>query len=495
MMPHPLLYEINTRCWLRDLSRKQGSSVTLAEVPEAEIGSWRGLGFTHIWLMGVWTSGPRARARALTDPGLRVIYSQVLASWQEQDVTGSPYAVAEYKVLTELGGDEALAAFRRRLNKAGMKLVLDFVPNHLGLDCPWIWERPELFVQSTASGPETFRQSTASGTVWLAHGKDPYFAAWADTVQLDYRRPATRSAMTGLLLKIADCCDGVRCDMAMLLLNDVFAKTWQRFPNGEAPPGDEFWQSAISTIKQAHPNFAFIAESYWGTERRLQELGFDYTYDKALYDKLLARQAGEVQRCIVDDGGRLAASAHFLENHDEPRIAALLLPSEHRAAALVLLGLPGLRLLHEGQLSGARIKIPVQLVQRPQESVNSEIQNMYDQLLSNLQASVVGQGHCEILVPRPAWPGNPTAQNFILAQWQNERPEFDLVVANLAPHRSQCYAPLRIPNGPAENWRLKDVLGEEQYVRYTGDLRAHGLYLDLPANGAQLFRFEPCSKP
>jgi glycosidase len=213
---------------------------------------------------------------------LRVVYSQVLPSWQELDIAGSPYAIGEYEVLPELGGENALRDFRHHLNEAGMKLVLDFVPNHFGLDCPWIWERPELFVQTNTSTPETFRQSTAGGAVWLAHGKDPYFAAWTDTVQLDYRRPVTRSAMTELLLKIADRCDGVRCDMAMLLLNEVFAKTWERFPSGDAQPTEEFWQVAIAAIKQAHGDFTFIAEAYWGTERRLQALGFDYTYVKAL---------------------------------------------------------------------------------------------------------------------------------------------------------------------------------------------------------------------
>jgi len=493
-MSHPLLYEINTRCWLRDLSHKQDRNVTLADVPETEIRRWQELGFTHIWLMGVWTSGPRARARALTEPGLRAVYSQVLPNWQEQDVAASPYAIAQYKVLSELGGDDALGDLRRRINQAGMKLVLDFVPNHFGLDSPWIWERPELFVQTTTSTPETFRQSTAGGTVWLAHGKDPNFAAWADTVQLDYRRRATRSAMTELLLKIGDRCDGVRCDMAMLLLNDVFAKTWQRFPNGDAPPGEEFWEKAIAATKKTHQDFTFIAEAYWGLERRLQALGFGYTYDKALYDKLLTRQAADVQRYLLDSAGGLAAGAHFLENHDEPRLAASLSQPEHRAAALLILGLPGLRLLHEGQLEGARIRIPVQLVRRPQEPVSPEIKKMYDELLSKLRTSLVGQGSWEILVPRPAWPGNPTGHNFILVQWQNGGPEFDLMVVNLAPHRSQCYAALHIPKGPAENWRLKDLLGQEQYVRYAGDLQAHGLYLDLPPSGAQLFRFEPSSK-
>lgn len=493
-MPHPLLYEINTRCWLRDLSLKQGRDITLTEVPASEIGTWRELGFTHIWLMGVWRSGPRARARALTDPGLRAVYSQVLPSWQEQDIAASPYAIAEYKVLPELGGDDALRDFHRRINEAGLKLVLDFVPNHFGLDCLWIWERPELFVQTVASTPETFRQSTAGGTVWLAHGKDPNFAAWADTVQLDYRRRATRSVMTEVLLKIADYCDGVRCDMAMLLLNDVFAKTWQRFPDGDAPPGEEFWEKAIAAIKQTHQDFIFIAEAYWGLERRLQGLGFNYTYDKALYDKLVARQAAEVQRYLLASAGGLTAGTHFLENHDEPRIAAVMSQPEHRAAAWVMLGLPGLRLLHEGQLDGMRIKIPVQLARRPQEPMNPQIRKMYDQLLSNLRASAVGHGSYQILVPRPAWPGNPTGQNLILVQWQDQGPEFDLVVANLAPHRSQCYAPLHIPKSTAENWHLKDLLGQEQYVRYAGDLQAHGLYLDLPGNGAQLFRFEPSSR-
>jgi hypothetical protein len=491
-MPYPLLYEINTRCWLRDLSLKQGRAITLAEVPAAEIESWRELGFTHIWLMGVWTSGPRSRARALTDPLLRAAFSQILPDWQETDVAGSPYAIAEYEVLAELGGDDGLQEFRKRIGKAGMKLVLDFVPNHVGLDNPWVWERPELFVQSATSAPETFRQSTAGGTVWLAHGKDPNFPAWSDTVQLDYRRASTRAAMSGLLQKIAGQCDGVRCDMAMLILNEIFHKTWNGFPINDPPPTDEFWAMAIATTKQAQHDFIFIAEAYWGLESRLQTLGFDYTYDKALYDKLLARQSGVAQRYIVDSPkDALAAGTHFLENHDEPRIASLMSQPEHRAAALMILGLPGMRFLHEGQLSGARVKVPVQLARRPSEPVNSEIQKTYRELMASLRTSAVGQGSCEILAPRPAWPGNPTAQNFVLVQWQSQEPSFDLVVVNLAPNRSQCYAPVQLPKTGAANWRLKDLLGREEYVRYAGDLQAHGLYLDLPAYGAQIFQFDP----
>jgi len=298
------------------------------------------------------------------------------------------------------------------------------------------------------------------------------------------------------LLQIAAQCDGVRCDMAMLLLNDVFYKTWASFPNGDAPVGEEFWKSAIAAAKQAHPGFIFLAEVYWGLERRLQSLGFDYTYDKALYDKLLSREPASVQHHIAELSNEgLGHGAHFLENHDEPRIAGLMSVAEQRAATLVMLGVPGLRFLHEGQLAGARLRAPVQLIRRPQESPNPEIQKLHLDLLSNLKLSAVAQGTCEILPSRPAWPGNPTAQNFILVQWQTGEPEFDLVVVNLAPHRSQCYAPVRLPKAPTENWQLQDRLGPERYIRYAGDLLAHGLYLDLPPQGAQLFRFQPVSKP
>ena len=155
----------------------------------------------------------------------------------------------------------------------------------------------------------------------------------------------------------------------------------------------------------------------------------------------------------------VAASAHFLENHDEPRIASILSPAEHRAAALLILGLPGMRFLYDGQLGGARRKVPVQLARCASEPVQAEIQNLYQQLLAALPGTAVGQGRGELLEPRAAWPDNPTARNFVVVQWQKSAPEFDLVVVNLAPHRSQCYAPLTVQHLTAHNWAMKDLLG------------------------------------
>ncbi|MGH7969771.1 MAG: alpha-amylase family glycosyl hydrolase, partial [Limisphaerales bacterium] len=111
-----LLLEINTRCWLGELSAKLGQRVTLEQTPETEFASWQTLGVTHIWLMGVWRSGPRARAQALQSPEQRASYSEALPDWREEDVVGSPYAIAEYRVLESLGGEAGLKAFRTRLN-------------------------------------------------------------------------------------------------------------------------------------------------------------------------------------------------------------------------------------------------------------------------------------------------------------------------------------------------------------------------------------------
>jgi hypothetical protein len=225
----------------------------------------------------------------------------------------------------------------------------------------------------------------------------------------------------------------------------------------------------------------------------MQELGFDFTYDKELYDKLIARDAAGGQRRLLDASPDfVSASAHFLENHDECRVAAVLPPQEHRAAALVILGLPGMRFLHEGQLAGARVKIPVQIGRRPIEFAQPEVANIYNETLTALRGSAVGRGRSELLHPRAAWPDNPTARNFVIVQWQDKPLEFNLVVVNLAAHRSQCYAPLTIERLSERNWTMMDLLGTERYVRVGEDLERQGLYLDLPPHGAQLFRFSVC---
>jgi glycosidase len=152
--------------------------------------------------------------------------------------------------------------------------MLDFVPNHMGLDHPWVEEHPEYFIAGTefdlARAPQNYTWvKRKRGDLLLAYGRDPYFAGWPDTLQLNYGNPATQVAMIGELRRIAGQCDGVRCDMAMLVLPDVFERTW-------GIRAEPFWPTAIAAVRQKHPNFLFMAEVYWDLEWTMQRQGFNY---------------------------------------------------------------------------------------------------------------------------------------------------------------------------------------------------------------------------
>jgi hypothetical protein len=486
-LKHPLLYEINTRCWLADLSRSRGARITLETVPDPEIERWVGLGFTHIWLMGVWTSGAKARARATTDFDA-ARYALALPDFQVEDIGASPYAISEYTVPTELGGDAGVCRFRQRLNDAGLKLVLDFVPNHLGLDHLWIRTRPELFVQSQK--PQTGCFTPEGSGVCLAHGKDPNFPAWSDTVQVDYRREDARAAMLDLLLSVADRCDGVRCDMAMLMLNEVFQRTWRAFPPAVADYQGEFWDRAISETRKRIPGFLFLAEVYWDLEAALQGLGFDFTYDKELYDRLVDRDGpGVVRHLFKLTPQCLAAGAHFLENHDERRAAAVWKLPEHRAAATLVLTLPGMRLLHEGQLHGAARQLPVQLVRRHPEPADPEIRRVYDQLLQLLPHTAIGKGDFTLLRAQAADALDPSAEHVVLLRWQQRTDEFDLVAINFFHRPARVLA----PGDPHDirSWLMTDLLNpaNAQPVQSSPG----GFPIELAPYEARILRLNPQS--
>src|SRR5205085_4387161 len=180
-----------------------------------------------------------------------------------------------------------------------------------------------------AHAPQNYFQiQTAAGPRVFAYGRDPYFSGWPDTIQLNYGNPALQEAMVGELTRISGQCDGVRCDMAMLVLPDVFERTWGR----RAPL---FWPMATRRVRERHPDFCFMAEVYWDLEWTLQQQGFDYTYDKRLYDRLLARHATPVREHFHAGLDFQDGLARFLENHDEPRAAATFPPGVHEAAAVI----------------------------------------------------------------------------------------------------------------------------------------------------------------
>jgi len=325
----------------------------------------------------------------------------------------------------------------------------------------------------------------SQGDLLLAHGRDPYFAGWPDTLQLNYANPATQAAMASELLRISGQCDGVRCDMAMLVLPDVFERTWgQRAPL--------FWPQAIDGVREQHPEFCFMAEVYWDREWEMQQQGFDYAYDKCLYDRLRHGEARSVREHFWASLDYQDKLARFLENHDEPRAAATVQPGQHEAAAAVTFLSPGLRFFHQGQLTGHCKRISPHLGRGPDEPVNESIQQFYDQLLKLLQNPAFRNGEWRLLECVPAWDGNGSHDNYIAFSWTDETSRW-LVAVNYAATQSQCFVRLPWTDLSATSWAFHDQLQDVSYERSGHDLQTRGLYLDEVPWRAHVFRVEPVS--
>jgi len=401
----PLIYEINTRVWLRRLSETHGRTITLGTVPESEFTFFKSCGFDFIWLMGVWKPSLYSEAIARSHRGLRSVFLEQLDDLCPEDIAASPYAIAEYRLNPSLGEEEELEAFRSRLSASGIRLMLDFVPNHMALDNVWLAENPECFVHVSAeeqsADPDCCFEYRHHQ--YLAHGRDPYFPAWTDTLQLNYANPATHRMMRDVLLSIAPRCDALRCDVAMLVLKSVFDTTWG--PLSGPMPG-EFWPQAIEAVKTRHPDFVFLAESYWNKEWELQQLGFDYTYDKTFYDHITAHPVAtaKLREHLKAEWAYHSRLCRFLENHDEERAAKKLGPN-HAAAALVLLTTPGITLVHQGQMEGLKTRLPVQLLRQASEPFSSHLPDLYMDMFRLVDRELFEKGAIETLdldTPEPS---------------------------------------------------------------------------------------------
>jgi glycosidase len=492
---YPTLYQINTRAWLHELDVAPGRVATLEDISAASIDQIAADGFDWVWLLGIWQTGEAGRQVSLHQPEWQVEYRELLPDFAPDDVCGSPFAVQEYVVNREFGGPPALERFRKRLADRGVKLMLDFVPNHTALDHSWVREHPEFYVHGSdadlAREPTNYvRVDTRLGSRVLAHGRDPYFPAWPDTLQVNYRHPGFREAMLGVLGSIADQCDGVRCDMAMLVLPEVIGRTWgdrARPADGSPPVDDAFWPAATAAVRERSPGFVFMAEVYWDLEWTLQQQGFDYTYDKRYYDRLRAQDAAAVRGHLLADREYQRRSARFLENHDEPRAAAVFSPAVHRAAATLTYLVPGLRFIHDGQLSGRRLRASNHLRRRAPEPVDPEVKSYYARLLACMRRPEVRDGDWQLCDARPAWEGDPTSERFIAGSWAGTGPKL-LVVVNYGPTQGQCFVSLPEKDLTGRRMLLRDLMNATTvYERDGDDLARNGLYLDLPAWGYHVF--------
>jgi glycosidase len=488
MRTHPHLYEISAWPWLERLSARENRTITLENVPGRAWDAIAKAGFDCVYLMGVWKRSAAGRLMARTDPALLPEYDRTLPGWAMADVPGSPYCIQAYEPDDRMGGWTGLDRCRADLEARGLSLVLDFVPNHTGFDHQWIDANPEFYVQGTLDNyraePGLYYPIEDAGgrhVRFIACGRDPFFAPWRDVAQLNYFNPATREAMIGVLAAIAQHCDGVRCDMAMLVLNDVFAQTWQpRVDLLWGMPGEEFWPEATRRVPMT-----YLAEVYWDREFQLQQQGFHFTYDKRLLDRLHEGDPEHARGHLRADPDYNARLARFLENHDEARSVAAF-GHRIRAAAALTFTLPGLRFVFDGQMEGADVRPPVQLGRWPEDPDRPDVRDLYARLMTTIDRPLFHDGQWTLLEVGGA--GDATNTDLIAYAWRLGN-DLAIVAANITGHDAQGLVNIGgLPDG--ESFDLTDQLSDQTHKWARADLD-NGLYVRLRSGDAHLFLVRP----
>jgi hypothetical protein len=492
LRPHPHLYEINTWSWLEKLGARLGRAITLADVPDSEWDALARLGFDAIWLMGVWKRSPEARRIALeraTARGGSAPYDRALPGWKPEDILASPYAVADYVPDPRIGSWQAIDAVRGKLHERGVALFLDFVGNHTALDHPWIRRHPEFYINGTSEDyqrdPGSFcRVETPRRVFYLALGRDPYFPPWPDVAQLNHFSEQMRAAQLADLRTIAAHCDGVRCDMAMLHLSDIFERIWSHLLRGATAPAQEFWEKAHAAV----PALILLAEAYWGTESRLLDLGFSYVYDKGLYDAVRDRNVGDVHGRLSAPVAEQSQRARFLENHDEERCAAVF-GSDRRISVGSLMGtLPGMRFYHQGELEGAKVHLPITLRAAADGDIDPAATAFFAKLLRTTRDPVYHSGEWNLLSVTAE--GEPTAGNLMVHEWRSPK-AWKVIAVNLADGPSQGRVHFGERPWPAKQYSFYDELYDVRYVRSAEELRNVGLFVRRERFDAHWFSVTP----
>ncbi len=475
MRTNPHILEINTRAWLRRLEAKHGRRFAFHEIPNEYWHAFKERGFDAVWLMGVWTQSPKACEIARSHPDIRHNIAQIDPNFDTNDIIASPYAVYSYEPAEDLGGAESLKKLHEKLNSMGMALFLDFVANHTAIDCPSVVSDPDLYVSTGRETPYAHKDwffQNVNG-VWVAHGRDPYFAPWTDTAQLNYFNPKTRTFMVDNLLKVASLCDGVRCDMAMLSLNKVHRDTWWEFIGGELPR-EEFWSMALTAVREHYPEFKFIAEVYWGLEWEIQELGFDYTYDKVLYDRLRFSTPENIKGHLGAEHLFQMRSIRFTANHDEEESLKAFGREKSLAATTIISTLPGARMIYLFQMMGHPARVPIQYV-KDSFKEDLQIRDYYDKLLKIASKPAFHGGQWSLTEVQPAHAEDESYRNVLCWTWKQMNTA-STVVINYSDRCVSCHLKIKAIGG--DEVVLTEELSSEQYP-VTPEMLQKGLNVEL----------------
>jgi hypothetical protein len=483
---NPKIYEINTWPWLKSLSERYNSPITLKNIPE-EVFNRDISQFDAVWLMGVWERSPASKRITLEHPDLQKEFHKALHEFREDDVVGSPYSIYYYHVDKNIGGVDGLKKIRKQLGDRGIRLLLDYVPNHVSIDSLLTLES-NLFIEGTLEDlmnrPYDF--FSLSEKVF-AHGRDPNFSGWTDTIQINAFSEEARQKSISTLLSIAELCDGVRCDMAMLMTNKIFSKTWG--DKAGLISEKEFWEDVIPTVKEKFPHFLFIAEVYWDMEWELQQQGFDFCYDKRLYERLAHENAATIKDHLKAELDYQSKLVRFIENHDELRAIEKFGEERSRAAAAIALTLPGARLVHEGQTNGYKIKLPVQLGRRPSEEKNKKLHKFYHDLLKSMPSIIFENANWSLCEAQPVSFEDSSNSNIISYLWKS-REFFRLIVVNFSPFHSRAHITSEKLNYGDSNWTFTDLLIQRDFTYSGEDLSKFGLYVELSGWDAHIFNIK-----
>lgn len=474
---------------LYSLSLKYGRNISrLVDVPMEEFAAIKQKGMDIVWLMGVWHLGSYGLNYDRTDPGTLSSYDSILPGWTLPDVIGSPYAVTQYTANPQLGSDADIAGLRARLNSMGLKLMLDFVPNHSAVDAVQMSTNPDYYIRAP-KGTQPPYDSNVYMPSGIAYGSDGY-GPWKDTAQYNYWNPDTRAARIKELFYVASLADAIRCDMAYLAINNLFGQTWgsQLASWGFSRPATEFWADAISAVKSVYPNVVFLAEVYSPWQGDLQAQGFDYTYDKALYDLITSDDLDNVRGHISGSSvSYLTHSAHFVANHDEERAAAHFGGwTQANAAALIMYTIPGMRFYWMGDFEGYKAKLAVQLRRESWEPVHNATEQFYATLLPIVTADVFNKGTWTYL----AVSGSNSDWRLMAWRWEynNQKRLCVINYSDTAGSGSVIVSNAQAPPG-TDNLTITELLSGQSYVRSASQMRNSGLFVIVPPWYAQIFSY------
>ena len=424
--------------------------------------------FDTVWADGGWRRSPtgddHSPQPAAPPRGIR----QGSPVFTQDDIRASPYC--------HPGLRRGLAPRRTRRASAGpgrrRPLRLGAHPrlraNHVAMDHDWVVEQPRVSHPGRCGGSHP-------GSAGVLPVRRPHFRLRPDPKSAPGRMWPSAHASTGLREAPPGCpgnrgqCDGVRCDNVHPVINRIFQKTWGSRAGRE--PQREYWVDVIGAVRDRRPDITFIAEAYWDLERELQQQGFDYCYDKRLYDRLLHEPAEAVRLHLSGDPDDQHRLLRFIENHDEPRAASVFGSAKGAAAAVVVATLPGARLFHDGQLEGRKVKLPVHARPQPEKRRIPRHFRLFTGN-SSMPCGMRGSGRGVALCEISGW---PTKRKFpkprVLALVRTDRRH--LIVANLSARRSQARVRCRGWSLPAAPGGSVILVGDE-YERDGNEMATPG---------------------